>query len=106
MGARVVVVAAYKNIKPARDLGRIRSYLRDKKISVVTFTSSSTVHNFVEMFDPEELASLMEGVTVASIGPITAQTVQEAGMINHIMPEKYTMTDLAKAIVDYFTRSS
>ena len=72
----------------------------------MTFTSSSTVHNFVEMFEPGELASLMEGVVVASIGPITANTVREAGLMNHIMPEKYTMRDLARAIVDYFKKLS
>ena len=106
MGAWVEVVMAYKSVKPAQDLGRIYSYLKNRKISVVTFTSSSTVHNFVEMFDPKELASLMEGVVVASIGPITANAVREAGMMNHIMPEKYTIKALAKEIVDYFARPS
>jgi uroporphyrinogen-III synthase len=43
---------------------------------------------------------------VASIGPITANAVREAGMMNHIMPEKYTIKALAKEIVDYFTRPS
>ncbi len=105
MGAEVEVVPAYKSVKPTQDLDRIRTYLKEKKISVVTFTSSSTVNHFVEMFDPQELISLMEGVVVASIGPITAKTVQQVGLTNHIMPDQYTIADLAKAIADYFKRS-
>jgi uroporphyrinogen III methyltransferase/synthase len=105
MGAQVDVVPAYRSVKPTDDLDRIRTYLKDRKISVVTFTSSSTVNNFVEMFDPQELPSLMEGVTVASIGPITAETVRQVGLTNHIMPGQYTIAALAKAIADYFKRS-
>jgi len=102
---KVEVVTAYQSVKPTEDLERIRSCLRDRKISVVTFTSSSSVTHFVEMFDPKELVSLMEGVVVASIGPITAKTVQESGMTNHIMPKQYTIPALAQAIADYFKRS-
>jgi uroporphyrinogen III methyltransferase/synthase len=105
MGAEVEVVPAYKSVRPIRDLDRVRAYLKEKKISVVTFTSSSTVNHFVEMFDPQELISLMAGVVVASIGPITAKTVQRAGLTNHIMPDQYTIAALAKAIADYFKRS-
>lgn len=105
MGAQVDVVPAYKSVKPTQDLDRIRKYLKEKKISVITFTSSSTVNNFVEMFDSQERASLMEGVVVASIGPITAKMVQGCGMTNHIMPKEYTIPALAQAIADYFKRS-
>lgn len=104
MGARVEVITAYKNIKPPQHRDRIRSVLKGKKISVVTFTSSSAVSNFVEMFEPEELATLMRNVTVASIGPITANTVRESGLTNHIMPEEYTIPALAQAIADYFQK--
>lgn len=105
MGAQVDVVTAYQSIKPLEDLDRIRSYFKQRKISVVTFTSSSTVNHFVELFDRQELVSLMEGVVVASIGPITAKTVQDSGLTNHIMPKEYTIPALAQAIADYFKRS-
>jgi uroporphyrinogen III methyltransferase/synthase len=104
MGAQVEVVTAYKNVKPMEDLQRIHSYFQDRKISVVTFTSSSTVAHFVELFDPKELPALMENVVVASIGPITAKTVQESGLINHIIPKQYTIKALAQAIANYFKR--
>lgn len=104
MGAQVDVVTAYRTIKPARDLDRIRTYLKEKKISVVTFTSSSAVAHFATLFDRSDLISLMEGVVVASIGPITARTVRESGLTNHIMPEEYTISALAEAIADYFKK--
>jgi uroporphyrinogen III methyltransferase / synthase len=104
MGAQVDVVPAYRNIKPVQHLERIRSYLKDQRISVVTFTSSSAVTNFIAMFEPKELILLMKSVIVASIGPITANTVREAGLSNHIMPKEYTVPALAQSIVDYFKR--
>ena len=102
MGARVDVIPAYRNIKPVEDLERVRGMLVKRQVAVVTFTSSSTARNFAEMFGHGELGALLEGVTVASIGPITARTVEEVGLVNHVMPKKYTIPDLALAIADYF----
>ncbi len=102
MGAQVRVAAAYQSVKPVDQAERIRSLLKEKRISVVTFTSSSTVTNFVSIFRREELADLMSGVVIASIGPITAETVRQSGLKNDIVPREYTVRELARAIARYF----
>ena len=102
MGAQVDVIPAYRSVRPDGDLARIRGMLREKQLAAVTFTSSSTVRNFAEMIGRGELASLLEGVIVASIGPITAQTVEEVGMVNRVMPEKYTVSELSRSLADHF----
>jgi len=95
-------VPAYKNVKPMEDKEAIKGLLKKGAIDVITFTSSSTVKNFVEMFDRDELPSLIKGITIASIGPITAETAKKLGIETDIMPESYTIPDLAEAIADYF----
>ncbi len=104
MGAKLKVVTAYKTIKPEEDLERVRGLLKNKEISAITFTSSSTVRNFLEMFNKEEVMGLIDGTAVACIGPITAKTAEDLGIRTNIMPSKYTMPDLTEAIVKYFSK--
>ena len=68
----------------------------------MTFTSSSTVKNFCALFPRAELGRLMDGVTVASIGPITRATAAGFGLDTHVMPTEYTIPALARAIAAYF----
>jgi uroporphyrinogen III methyltransferase/synthase len=68
----------------------------------VTFTSSSTVHNFIEMVGKSEYKTLMDGVVVACIGPVTAKTAEEYGMHVDVMPKEYTIPALVEAMVEYY----
>jgi uroporphyrinogen III methyltransferase/synthase len=102
MGAEVDVVTAYRTLRPEAELGWIRKYFLDRKVSAITFTSSSTVKNFMEMFG-KEAGSLLNGVVVACIGPVTRKTAEELGIKTDIMPEDYTTTALAEALVKYFS---
>jgi uroporphyrinogen III methyltransferase/synthase len=76
----------------------------DKKIAAVTFTSSSTVHNFVEILGQKEYKALMEGVAIACIGPVTAKTAQEYGIKTDIMPLDYTIPALVDAMISFYQR--
>ena len=109
-GATVVVAPVYQNVLPTSSEGEelkneLRQALEEKSVDMVTFTSSSTVKNFVTLLgaSTEELQSLMAGVAIATIGPITAKTVQKNGLTVHVQPEEYTIPDLVENIVTYFT---
>ncbi|MBI5047362.1 MAG: uroporphyrinogen-III C-methyltransferase [Deltaproteobacteria bacterium] len=104
LGGKIDVVAAYRTIKPKEKTDEIRRMLQEKKISVITFTSSSTVENFVSMFKKGEIPALLNDVKVACIGPITKDTATGAGIKTDIMPKKYTIPALAEAIVKYFRK--
>jgi uroporphyrinogen III methyltransferase / synthase len=106
MGARVDVVPAYRTIRPTRDVDWVKNVLQARQISVITFTSSSTVRNFVDMFGPDEARRLLQGVAVACIGPITAKTVEDYGLAVQILPKDSTIPSLAQAIVEHFTTHS
>ena len=100
-GARVDVVPAYRTVKSTADAEELRTMLREGKIHAVTFTSSSTVKHFLDLVGVET-ASLLNQVTVASIGPITAETAAKFGIVSHIVPESYTIPALAEALVSHF----
>jgi uroporphyrinogen III methyltransferase/synthase len=102
MGAVVDEVAAYCT-RPAREQAApLRAALAAGRIDVVTFTSSSTVRNFCALFSAGEVRRRLDGVTVASIGPITRATAEGFGIASAIMPTEYTIPALARAIVTHF----
>lgn len=105
MGARVDVVEAYRTVTPDGDRDRIKEMLERGEINMITFTSSSTVKNLVEMFEPDDdqFQRWMKNVAVACIGPITAQTAEEKGLSVSLTPAEYTIEALTNAIVQYFS---
>jgi uroporphyrinogen III methyltransferase / synthase len=108
MGALVEVVDAYRTVKPMGDVHKVRDLLAAGEIHMVTFTSSSTVRNFAEMFHSEgdPFALWMEKTAIACIGPVTAKTAEEMGFKVGLTAAEYTIPALAKAIVQFFSSSS
>ncbi|MBI5285963.1 MAG: uroporphyrinogen-III C-methyltransferase [Deltaproteobacteria bacterium] len=102
LGGRVDVVTAYRTVRPKGKVDEVRRLLEERKVDVVTFSSSSTVTNFVTMFKKGEIPSLLDGVAVACIGPITRDTAAGFGIKTNIMPGRYTIPALTEAIVELF----
>ncbi len=104
MGAAVDVVQVYRTTTPDYDTDRIKNLLDQGAIDMVTFTSSSTVTNFVDMFegDQQRLKGWMDSVVVACIGPITAKTAEEKGFSVSLVPPKYTIKALTESVVNYY----
>lgn len=106
-GAFVDVVPVYRTIRPAVATDRFIEQLRTRAIHIISFTSSSTVRNFVEVFSSqEEMARLVGETTIACIGPITAATAWEVGLKVHVVAEQNTIPALAEAIVTYVANAA
>ena len=104
-GAEVIVAPVYQNVPPQGRKDELRAELESGEIDLVTFTSSSTVTNFLTMVDAAdeaELHRLLKGVKIAAIGPVTAETVRKNGLQVDIQPENYTIADMVDAIADYY----
>jgi len=102
-GAEVVVAVAYRTVAPRVDPAYVRELFKDGGVSAVTFTSSSTVRNFVEMVG-EGAKGYLKGVCVACIGPVTAQTCREMGIDVTVVPRDYTVDALLLELTEYFGR--
>jgi uroporphyrinogen III methyltransferase/synthase len=97
-GGEVDVVAAYETRAPGEETrGRLRELFRERAIDLVTLTSSSTVTNLLDLLGDEGPA-LLEGVTLASIGPITTATAEKAGLQVAITAASSTLEGLLEAM--------
>jgi len=100
-GAAVDVLPVYQTVPndpPAA--AEVAEALSRGELDVLTFTSSSTVTNFVRLFGVEWLRACRERrPVIACIGPITAGTAAQLGLPVDIAPEQdYTVPGLVKAI--------
>lgn len=104
MGANVQDIAAYRTVVEDEDMDAsgLIELLKAKTVDIVTFTSSSTVRNFLGMISGENTEELMKGVLVACIGPITAHTAEEAGLKVTVQATEYTIEGLLNAILEHF----
>jgi uroporphyrinogen III methyltransferase/synthase len=100
-GARVDDVPLYDTVKVASEnRDEIEADLLDGRIDLVTFTSSSTVTNFLEMFPTHEPAVLLADVKVAVIGPTTQKTAVEYGVKVDVVAKEASVESLVEAILE------
>jgi uroporphyrinogen-III synthase len=95
MGATVDEVPIYRAAVPSEASPEVLAELREGRIDIVTFTSSSTVRNLVAMLGD---ASALERPLIACIGPITAQTARELGLRVDVQAAEYTVEGLVAAL--------
>lgn len=100
LGADVVDIIAYKTVVASNGDDTILEKLKDGTVDIVTFTSSSTVRNFVKIVGKNNLSAFKENVQFASIGPITTKTAEEMDIKVSIKADEYTIPGLVKAIVE------
>jgi uroporphyrinogen III methyltransferase/synthase len=96
MGAHVHDLKLYIAAVPAHADAEGLRRLRDGEIDIVTFGSSSSVRNLIGMLAD---ATPLRSVTIAAIGPVTAQAVRDAGLTPAIVAEEYTIEGLVAALV-------
>jgi uroporphyrinogen III methyltransferase / synthase len=98
-GALVDVVEAYRTVIPAEAASSARElFTAARKPGCITFTSSSTVQNFVAVAGAEALA----GVQVVSIGPVTSKTACGLGIEIAAEAHPFTVDGLVNAILGLF----
>lgn len=109
-GAKVDVVEAYETVLPESSKERLQTLLKNSKRCphIVTFTSSSTVRNFVELLGGRGRPPhpLLHGIQFASIGPVTSATIREFGLALHIEATEFTIPGLARAIAEHCAREA
>lgn len=100
LGGEIDVPVAYRTIKPESRGKRLRRFLREGRISVATFTSAATFHNFREIMG-KEADEFLNRVPIAVIGPVTAKAVEKAGLHVDIMPGEATIESMVKEIIKW-----
>jgi uroporphyrinogen III methyltransferase/synthase len=104
LGAIVDVVEAYQTVKPEYSKDQLGELFNNGTIDMITFTSPSTVTNFLDLFEGTSIYKELSKVEVACIGPITAQKATEIGLKVNIVPDEYTVNALTRAIVEFYAK--
>jgi uroporphyrinogen III methyltransferase/synthase len=107
-GVHVDEVIAYRAVSPPdADLRELRDALAAGAVDAVTFTSSSTVRNFVTLLGGADAVRLLGAshAAVACIGPVTAGTARALGLPVTIVPGSYTVDALVAALAGHFCKA-
>lgn len=102
LGAKVDVAEVYETVLPESSRKRVEEVLAEAdKPYAITFTSSSTAKNFVDLIGEERAHSnLLDGVKLVSIGPVTSDTLRELGLRVDAEAKEYTIPGLLEALVE------
>lgn len=98
LGAILDEAIAYRTVPEDADHESITQF-KEEGADVITFTSSSTVEHFLELKVP-----LPESIKVASIGPITSDTLRKHGVRIDIEAKEHSIPGLVKAIEKHFAK--
>ena len=104
LGATVDVVTVYRTVSSGRSRAELEPLMTAGKIDVITFTSPSTVTNFINIMG--KTFSLPAQVKIACIGPVTAAAIRKAGWPIDILQEQFTIPGLVEAMMEYFKGNS
>jgi uroporphyrinogen III methyltransferase/synthase len=104
-GASVEEVVAYRTVRPASLSDEAVEALRRKRVDWITFTSSSTVENFLAMLASSvpslDVAEVLSKVKLAAIGPVTAGAIDSHGLRPAVVAHPHTIEALVEAIVSF-----
>jgi uroporphyrinogen III methyltransferase / synthase len=91
-GAEVDVVALYETLREDPGADAVAAAM---EADYVTFTSSSTVRNFLEVTG----GRMPERARIASIGPVTSSTLRDVGFEPHVEAERHDPDGLVEALL-------
>lgn len=101
-GATVDVVRAYRSSPDGSATAALRAAVEAREPELVTFTSASAVHAYVDAVGPE----LARTLPAASIGPVTTEAARAAGIPVAVEAARSDIPGLVDAVRDHFTRET
>lgn len=97
MGAIVDVAPCYQTVADETGVANIKAAL-ETGVDIITFTSSSTVQNFLGLLRDIDMPAALKNVKLVYIGPIAAGTARQLGLSVAAVAEPHTVKGLVKAI--------
>ncbi|HET7580420.1 MAG TPA: uroporphyrinogen-III synthase [Bacillales bacterium] len=102
LGFEVTDLTVYETVLNRDEQSKLIELLSEQPPDVITFTSSSTVINFLELLEGKRCSDLLEKAKMACIGPVTAETARDYGLIPEIVPDEYSTSGLLDAIEQFY----
>jgi uroporphyrinogen III methyltransferase/synthase len=99
-GCEVDEVVLYESRPPSEVDPDALQVIRDGRIDIATFASSSSVKNLAQLLGPD--FERIKTATIACIGPVTSQTAREHGLAVDVEPAEHTIPALVEALAQHF----
>ena len=99
LGAIVDVAVAYRTVAETDDRTEARVRLQENGADMITFTSSSTVENYLALG-----LKWPPGMRVASIGPVTSSTARNRGLSVDVEARRHDVPGLVDAIRQFYQK--
>ena len=105
-GAHLTIANAYRNQMPPDSIPALQQLFSTptNHPDAITFTSASTAHNLIELLEAANL-TLPAGVALASIGPITSQTLRDLGHPPTVEAPDPSIPSLIQSLLDHFSQA-
>ena len=105
-GAHLTIADAYRNQTPPESIPALQQLFSAPANypDAITFTSASTAHNLIELLEAANL-TLPAGVALASIGPITSQTLRDLGHPPTVEAPDPSIPSLIQSLLDHFSQA-
>jgi uroporphyrinogen III methyltransferase/synthase len=103
-GAEVEILPVYRAICPSGAGDALLRLFNHEGVDVITFTSSSTVSNFVRAFPEDRLPAVLGDAEIACMGPVTADVARKLGLNVSIVAREYTTHGLVQAVAESAAR--
>lgn len=100
-GASCDEVIVYETVLPKESVLKLSHILQAQEVDVITFTSSSTVHHFMQIVEQYQLHPLLESLIIACIGPIAKKTAQQYRLKVNVCPSEYTTEAMLQELITY-----
>ncbi|MDP9254694.1 MAG: uroporphyrinogen-III synthase, partial [Verrucomicrobiota bacterium] len=101
LGAIVDEGFAYRTVAETRDITGARHRFLEEGADLITFTSSSTVENFLALG-----LKWPKRMQIASIGPITSKTVRDRGLTVDVEARRHDIPGLVEAIRNFYDKKN
>lgn len=101
LGLEVTDLPLYENVLCHENKDELLRLLTEREVDVITFTSSSTVNYLFQLLGEAgaaEPVKMLEGIEIACIGPVTAQTAIKHGLTVHHLAAEATLDSLIEAL--------
>jgi uroporphyrinogen III methyltransferase/synthase len=102
-GFNVSIIDLYDTAVPKEGASALKEALKEQ-VDYITFTSSSTVENFITLLG-KDYRQKLSGIKFASIGPVTSKSLKKYGLKADIEAKVYTIDGLVAAIVGRVPRT-
>lgn len=106
MGHEVTDLVVYETVRNDSSKSELIRLLQNKKVDVITFSSPSTVENFITLLNGTNFREWITECIIACIGPITKNKAIEHQIPVHICPKEYTIDGMMKSLLLYVEENS